>query len=339
MRSGLLKLGGLSVSHLKKLFAAMFAASFAFAAPAAAEWPEKPVKIIVPFGAGGTADTIPRTFEKAISEQGLLDQPMTILNVGGHFSVGSKRVMEADPDGYEFLLIQIALMGAEAMGAIDFGWRNFEPVALTGRFCNMISVSAESKYQTLEDLMEDARDGGDPVLAGVNIGGQNHITMILLESSDPKAKFRHVQTGGGTKVFPALVGGHIDVGTQTTLEIVNNSVGPDGKLAPDAPLRPIAYTGTERDPQLPMIPTATEQGYEVNFCPDFWWLAPKGTPQEAIDGLADALEAAADSQGVKDLYASKGFLPTFLRGEEFNEYLVGMWANLEGPLSSIELNK
>lgn len=327
------------MTHTKRLGAALLAASFAFASPAWAEWPEKPIKIIVPFGAGGTADTIPRTFEKAISAGKLLNQPMKILNVGGHFSVGSRRVMEAEPDGYEFLLIQIALMGAEAMGAIKFGWRDFEPVALTGRFCNMISVSAKSKYQTLEDLMEDARDGGDPVLAGVNIGGQNHITMILLESSDPKASFRHVQTGGGTKVFPALVGGHIDVGTQTTLEIVNNSVGPDGKLAPDAPLRPIAYTGTERDPQVPSVPTATEQGYKVNFCPDFWWLAPKGTPQEAIDGLADALQAAANSPGVKKLYESKGFLPTFLRGQEFKDYLVGMWNNLEGPLAKIKQKK
>ncbi len=325
----------------KKLCAALVAASFAFAfaGSAWADWPEKPIKIIVPFGAGGTADTIPRTFEKAISEAKLLDQPMKVLNVGGHFSVGSRRVMEAEPDGYEFLLIQIALMGAEAMGAIKFGWRDFEPVALTGRFCNMISVNAGSKYMTLEDLMNDARDGGDPVLAGVNIGGQNHITMILLESSDPKAKFRHVQTGGGTKVFPALVGGHIDVGTQTTLEIINNSVGPDGNLAADAPLRPIAYTGTERDPQIPSVPTATEQGYKVNFCPDFWWLAPKGTPQEAIDGMADALEVAADSQGVKKLYESKGFLPTFLRGQEFQDYLVGMWNNLEGPLANIKLEK
>lgn len=327
------------MKNLTKLCAGALAASLTLAGPALAEWPEKPIKIIVPFGAGGTADTIPRTFEMAISEQNLLSQPMTILNVGGHFSVGSRRVMEAEPDGYEFLLIQIALMGAEAMGAIDFGWRDFEPVALTGRFCNLISVSADSEYQTLEDLMEAGRNGDDPVLAGVNIGGQNHITMILLESTDENVNFRHVQTGGGTKVFPALVGGHIDVGTQTTLEIVNNSVGSDGNLAPDAPLRPIAYTGAERDPQLPMVPTATEQGYPVKFCPDFWWLAPKGTPQEAIDGMADALQTAAESEGVKALYESKGFLPTFLRGEEFGEYLVEMWGSLEGPLANIELKK
>lgn len=324
------------MKRIEKLCAAAFAASCAFASPASADWPEEPVKIIVPFGVGGTIDTISRTFERAISENDLMDQPMTILNIGGHFSVGSRRVMVAEPDGYEFLLIHLALMGAEAMGAIDFGWRDFEPVALTGRFCNHISVSSKSDYQTLEDLMIDARNDDDPVLAGVNFGGQNHITMILLENSDPDASFRHVQTGGGTKVFPALVGGHVDVGTQTTLEIINNSVGADGNLAEDAPLRPLAFTGAERDPRLPMVPTASEQGYEVVFCPDFWWLAPKGTPQEAIDGLADALQAAADTQLVKDLYDSRGFLPTFQRDEEFREYVTWMWETLEGPLSSIE---
>jgi len=101
----------------------------------AADWPEKPVKVVVPFKAGGTSDQVARAFQIAIQENELLPQPMTIINVGGHFSVGSRQVMEAEADGYNFLLVHIALMGGEGGGIFDFGWRDYEPVAATGQFC------------------------------------------------------------------------------------------------------------------------------------------------------------------------------------------------------------
>jgi tripartite-type tricarboxylate transporter receptor subunit TctC len=82
--------------------------------PADAGWPEKPVKVIVPFAPGGTSDQVARIFQRAIQENKLLPQPVTVVNIGGHFSVGSRQAMESPPDGYTFLLIHIALMGARA---------------------------------------------------------------------------------------------------------------------------------------------------------------------------------------------------------------------------------
>lgn len=302
--------------------------SVALAAPAAAEWPEQPIQIVVPFGAGGTADSVPRHFQRAIDEQGLLSEPLTILNVGGHFSVGSRRVMEAEPDGQEFLVIHLALMGAEGMGAIDFGWRDFEPVAQTGQVCMLPAVSAESEFQTLDDLM-NAAASSDDVLAGVNLGGVNHLTTLLLENERPDAEFRYVQVGGGTQVYPALVGGHVDVGMQTALEIANHTLDADGNPNPDAEIRPLAYIGPERHPRLPHIPTAKELGYDVDFCFDFWWLAPEGTPQEAIDGLADALEQGMETDVVQTFFENNMFDPSFMRGDEFEAYLGSLWDSIE----------
>lgn len=300
--------------------------------PAVAEWPERPIRIVVPFGAGGTADAVPRSFERAISEMNLLSQPMTILNVGGHFSVGARRVLDATPDGYEFLMIHLALMGAEGMGNIDFSWRDYEPVALTGEVCNLPTVSADSPYETLDDLMKAAAATPDSILAGVNLGGVNHMTMILLENAAPEASFRYVQVGGGTQVFPALMGRHVDVGTQSSLEIATHTLDGNGEPNPNAPIRALAYSGGERHPRLPHIPTASEQGYEMNFCTDFWWLAPKGTPQEAIDGLGAALEAAMASERVQTFFGNNMFAPAFQRGDDFAAYLEDLWGMME-PLA------
>ena len=76
-------------------------------------WPQKPVKIVVPFGPGGTTDIFGRLIQRAVQEQSLLPQPMTIVNVGGHFSVGSIQAKNADPDGHTFLLIHLALLSGE----------------------------------------------------------------------------------------------------------------------------------------------------------------------------------------------------------------------------------
>ncbi len=120
------------------------AVSLATAGMAHAEWPEKPIKVVVPFNPGGTSDQVSRAFTTAIQENDILPQPLNIINVGGgHFSIGARQVLDAEPDGYTFLTLHIALMGAEAGGMLDFSYRDFEPVATTGEFCLVPMVRKE----------------------------------------------------------------------------------------------------------------------------------------------------------------------------------------------------
>ena len=99
---------------------------------AQAEWPERPISVIVPFKAGRSSDLVARSFASAIEEQGLLAQPVTIINVGGHSSVGARRVPDAAPDGYEILLHETGIIGAGASGIIDFDYADYKPIAATG---------------------------------------------------------------------------------------------------------------------------------------------------------------------------------------------------------------
>ena len=315
---------------LKTMLSATVAAfALTLAGPALADWPEKPIKVTVPFKAGGTSDQVVRAFQAAIQENDLLPQPVTIINVGGHFSVGARQVMEAQPDGYDFLTIHIALMGGEGGGIFDFGYRDYEPVASTGEFCVVPMVRKDSGIDTVEQLLEKAKSEPDTLIFGANLGAINHMGSIMLQNLVDGAKFRFVQIGGGTANFTALTGAQTNATVLSAAEVANFTLAPDGAPLEDAQIKPLAYTGAERVKNLPDVPTMKELGYDMNYCIQSWWFAPKGTPQEAIDGMADALEAAMETERVEKFFDDKMFTPVFLRGDELKASLDETWAAIE----------
>ncbi|NQV98519.1 MAG: tripartite tricarboxylate transporter substrate binding protein [Rhodospirillales bacterium] len=291
---------------------------------AEAAWPEKPIKVVVPFNAGGTSDTVARVLAAGISDINALPHPISIVNVGGHFSIGSRRVKEAKPDGYEFLTIHIALMGGQGSGKMDFGHADFEPVAATGEFCLAPMVRKDSGINSLKELLDAAKAKPDSLIFGANLGAINHMAGIMLQNANPGSKFRFVQIGGGTANFTALTGAQTNATVLSGAEVVNFTMK-DGMPNPESQIKPLAYTGAARHPKLPDLPTAKELGYDVEFCIHSWWFAPKGTPKEAVDGFANALEKSAQTDRVKKLYADKLFAPVFLKGEALQKSLDATW--------------
>jgi len=296
---------------------------------ASAEWPEKPLKVTVPFKAGGTSDQTARAFQAALKEENILPQPMTVINVGGHYSIGVRQVKDAAPDGYNFLLIHMALMGGEAGGFLDFGYRDFEPVAATAEFCVLPVVRKDSGITTVKELLDKAKAEPDSLIFGANLGALNHMGGIMLQDTNPGSKFRFVQIGGGTANFTALTGKQTNVTVLGTAEVMTYALNPDGTESDKSEIRPLAYTGAERHSSLPDIPTMKELGYEMEYCISSWWFAPKGTPAEAVDGLAAALEQASGSARVKEFYDSKLFSPAFLKGTAFQENLDDTWERIQ----------
>jgi tripartite-type tricarboxylate transporter receptor subunit TctC len=285
-----------------------------FGGPAEAAWPEKPIKVIVPFQAGGTSDQVTRAFQAAIQEESILDQPITIINVGGHYSIGARRVLESSPDGYEFLTIHVALMGGEGAGVLDFSWRDFTPVAATGQFCVAPMVRKDSGVDSVDDLLAKAKAEPDTLIFGANLGAINHMAGIMLQGTEPGAKFRFVQIGGGTANFTALTGSQTNTTVLSGAEVINFTRLPDGTDNPESQIKPLAYTGPERNPKLPELPTLLELGRDMEFCIDSWWFAPKDAPAEAVEGMANALEQASQTQRIVDFYDAQAFSPLFLKG-------------------------
>jgi len=312
-------------NRLTKLLAAAVTASLASLAGAAQAWPDKPIKLIVPFKAGGTSDQTARAFQAAIKENDLLSQPVTIINVGGHYSIGSRQVKEAAPDGHTFLLIHIALMGGEGSGVLDFGYRDFEPVAATAEFCLSPMVRKDSGLNSVTELLDKAKAEPDSLIFGANLGAINHMAGIMLQNANPGSKFRFVQIGGGTANFTALTGAQTNATVLSGAEVVNFTLNPDGTPSEKSQIKPLAYTGAVRHPKLPELPTMKELGYDVEFCISSWWFAPKGTPAEAINGMADALESASGTSRITDFYEKKLFANVFLKGDALRKSLDDTW--------------
>lgn len=314
---------------MKKLFGIAAAAMIAGMGMAQADWPEKPIKLVVPFGAGGTSDQVARTLQAGLDESNALSQPVTVVNVGGHYSIGARQVMEADADGYNFLIIHIALMGGEGTGALDFSWRDFKPVAATGEFCLAPMVRKDSGINSVAELLEKAKSEPDTMIFGANIGAINHMAGVMMQETMPGAKFRFVQIGGGTANFTALTGAQTAATVLSGAEVINFTLLPDGSENPESQIKPLAYTGAERFEGLPDLPTMKEEGFDMTFCIKNWIFAPKDTPQDAVDGFADAIGSAIKTDRFQEFLASKGFAESFLTGEALQEDLDTTWAAIE----------
>ena len=323
---------------MSRILISLFVGFSLLTSPVWGAWPEKPVKVIVPFKAGGTSDQTARVFQAAMKENNLLSQPVTIVNVGGHYSIGSRQVMEANPDGHTFLLIHIALMGGEGSGALNFGWRDFEPVAATGEFCLFPMVRKDSDINSVQDLLSAAKSKPDSLIFGANLGAINHLAGVMLQELVPGAKFRFVQIGGGTANYTALTGAQTNATVLSGAEVVKFTRMPDGSENPEAQIKPLAYTGSERFEQLSQLPTMKELGYDMEFCIKSWWFAPKGTPKEAIDGFASALQASTSTDRYQKFLESKGFANLFLGGKDLQQDLQNTWTAIQ-PVAKLAAKK
>jgi tripartite-type tricarboxylate transporter receptor subunit TctC len=283
-------------------------------------WPQKPVKVIVPFGPGGTTDIFGRLIQRAAQEQNLLTQPLTIVNVGGHFSVGSIQAKNAEADGHTFLLIHLALLSGEVVDpARNLSYRDFEPVALTGGFCLHHIVAEDSPHKTLKDLVEAAKAKPRGVVFGVNIGALNHMGGGYLERA-ADVKFRFVQIGGGAENFAAIKGKQTETTMLSASEYANFKGGG---------VRALAYTGPQRLDNQPEVPTVKEAGYDYQFCINNFWLAPKGTPKAAIDGMVAMLGKAMASPVVIEGQKRQSSTTDFIGGEAFRAYLDKAFRDVE----------
>ncbi|WP_299665651.1 tripartite tricarboxylate transporter substrate binding protein [uncultured Ruegeria sp.] len=301
------------------------------ASAAVAEWPERPINVIVPFKAGGSSDLVARSFASAIEEQGLLSQPVTVINVGGHSSVGARRVLDAAPDGYEFLLHETGIIGAQASGIIDFGYADYKPVAATGSICMALLTRKDSGYDSLSALLDAARAAPGEIVFGVNLGGLNHMSGILLENS-ADVKFRFAQIGGSADNFAALTGGQTAVASVGAAGARNFTLTDDGQVSDESQVQTIALLADAPHDRLPNVKTAAEQGSDVQFCFTNYWFAPADTPDDIITAFAGALEAAAGSERIVTFYNDTLSSPVFLKGDDFTQHLEET-AAVVGPIA------
>jgi tripartite-type tricarboxylate transporter receptor subunit TctC len=290
------------------------------AAGVQAQYPDKPIRVVVPFSPGNNVDVIVRIFKKAIEDNKLLPQPLVIVNMdGASGTVGSRRVKDSEPDGYTFLALHQTILTTAALGRVEYGPEAFESVAGTASECTVTTVAQNSPYKSLADLLAAAKATPNTLIHAANIGAVSHMIGVMLQGAQPGASFRFVQTGGGPENFAALKGGHVATSVFTASEYLRYK---------DGGIRALAFLGPERHPLLKDLPTAKEQGFDVSFCIQIWWWAPKGTPRDRIDVFAGALEKAAKTPYVIEQLEKIANVSTFAKGPALTKLIAEYDANI-----------
>ena len=252
------------------LFGALVAApSYSLAADA---YPTKPIKLIVPFAAGGSSDVSARVFAKYAEQE--LKANIAVVNIAGAAgSIASREAAKAKPDGYTLLWHIPTLITAYHTGAQKFTWDSLTPVANVARFYKALVVHKDSPWKTMDELLKDAKARPGQIKWGVNIGAGLHFEALGMEDVTG-ARFRHVAGGGDAEQVKAMLGKQIDVASPSDTVIL--------QYVADGTLRALGTSGDKRLASLPDIPTYKEQGVDFTFWYDIVLYGPPNMPAEIV---------------------------------------------------------
>jgi tripartite-type tricarboxylate transporter receptor subunit TctC len=285
-------------------------------AAAADVFPAKPVRIVVPFAAGGAIDIIVRASAQQLSKE--LGQQMVIDNrPGAGGNIGADIVAKSAADGYTLVAGTSATHGVNPSlyAKLPFdAKRDFVPVAHIAGVPNVLVVTPASGIRSLDDLVRQARAAPGRLSYGsAGSGTSLHLAGELFRS-EAGVDLLHVPYKGAAPAATDLLGGQITMMFSTVpvaLPLIRS-----GKLLP------LAVTAQKRHFALPEVPTFAEQGYR-SVESETWvgLFAPAGTAREPIDTLAQALERTLREKSVVELLRQQGAEPQFMGPEAFARYV------------------
>jgi tripartite-type tricarboxylate transporter receptor subunit TctC len=257
-----------------------------------AAYPDRAIKLIVPWAAGGDTDVIYRPFAPLL--QKALGQPVVIANVGGASgTVGEREAARAAPDGYTVFGAHDFIHSVYFGGNTDIKYdKAFDPICLVSSTPSVITASAKTPWKTFKDMVADAKKRPGQISVGASLGSTSQYS-IALAAKAAGIKFKWVPYDGTAKRMNALLGGHIDLGDSNLTQ----------KSKVDAGLlKFLAIMSEKRNPELPDVPTLKELGYNVDYSVNRGLMVPKGTPADVQAKLGAACKtAAADPEYAKAL--------------------------------------
>jgi tripartite-type tricarboxylate transporter receptor subunit TctC len=278
-------------------------------------FPSKPVRIVVPFGAGGVADLTARVVAQKLGE-GLRQSVIVDNRPGAGGIVAGEAVAKSAPDGHTLLLMSNGTaVSAGLFKSLPFdAQKDFAPVATLGFFDLALISAANGRFQSLQDMLAYAKaNPGKLNVATINIGSTQHLTAELLKTS-AGVDFQVVPFNGSPAVLTALRGGQVDV----AVEILGPMMG---QIASKT-VRPLAVMGAKRAPGLPDVPTVRESGVS-GFNVASWnaLAAPANTPPEVIALLNREVGKALASPELRKQLAELNVTPAGGPPEQLRELL------------------
>lgn len=293
------------LSVLAGVIALGLAASAGFAA-----YPERPVKLIVPWAAGGDTDAIFRPFAQQLQKH--LGQTVVIANVtGASGTTGAREAKGSPADGYTLYAVHDYIHSTYYTGVADVNYTDFEAVCSVSNTPSVLTASPKTKWSSWQELLADAKARPGQITVGATLGSTSHFFPALIEKA-AGIKFKYVSYEGLAPRMNAILGGHID--------LTDSNLTQKGKV--DAGQLKFLAVGTEkRLPDAPNVPTLKELGVNVVYAVTRGVLVPKGTPGDVVAKVEDACrKATAEPKFAEDM-AKQGTFVRFLDRKGYVEFL------------------
>lgn len=284
---------------MKKLIAVL--ATALVPAVAGAAYPDRPIKLIVPWGAGGDTDVIYRVFAPVM--QKYLGGTIVIANVGGASGTkGAKEAKSSPPDGYTIFAIHDSIHSTYYTGVADVNYWDFEPICLVSATPSILTAAPSTPWKTIKDLIADAKAHPGTITVGATLGSTSHFFPAMVARA-AGLKFKYVSYEGTAARMNALLGGHID--------LAESNLTQKGK-ADAGQLKFLAIATEQRLPEIPNVPTLKELGIDVEYAVNRGLVAPKGTPGPVLAKLRSACGQAAKEPEVAEAFKKQGTLVRYL---------------------------
>lgn len=279
----------------------------------AADYPSKPVTLVVAYAAGGGTDAIARVFaaqlEKELGGRVIVDN-----RPGAAGNIGTDVVANARPDGYTLL---IGNQGPMVVNPHIFDMRHdpaeaLDPIAMIANASLVVVTGPRLPVGTLPELLDKAKSQ-ELVYGSAGNASASHVATLLLAQT-AGIEMKHVPYKGAGPAVNDLVGGHIDFMVTTVPSVIG--------LIQDGTLKALAVTGDQRFPGLPDVPTAQEAGL-AGYTASAWYgvMGPKGIPDDIRAKIAAATAATLKDPGFLEKLANDGAVAADLEGQAFADFM------------------
>ena len=269
----------------------------------ATNYPSQTIKIVVPFPAGGTADTLPRIVAEKLRQK--WNQPVIIENrSGAGGNIGAEAVASSPPDGYTLLASPPGPIAINEMlyKKLSFRPSELKPITVLGTAPNVLDVRPDFPAKTVQELVDYAKaNPGKVSFASQGNGSTSHLTAILFEKLTG-TRMVHIPYRGTSPALQDIMG--------NTVDLFFDNVGSSMSLHLGGKLRILGVCGTERAPSLPDVPTVREAGVP-GFASVTWFvlMAPKGTPDAILAKLNSGVTEILREPDIQAQFLKLGVQP------------------------------
>lgn len=290
----------------------------------AGEYPNKEIRMIVPFAAGGGTDAVARSIAKLAEAE--LGKPIVIFNkTGGAGAVGMAEGARSRADGYTITMVTRELSWLYQMNLAPVKPDNFEPICLINEDPAVLLVGKNSPYKTAKDLIEAARLRPGSLKFGST--AKPNFYLLALEV-DQDLSFNQIPYGGAAEVIPAILGGHVD------MTMMNP--GEAWAQIKAGELIPLAVCSDNRFAGLPDVPTMKEFGYNVSTGTWRGIAVPPKTPTDVKEKLIAAFDKAVNSEEFQNFMEDRRLGVRYIPGDGFMNFMKEDSENLQGIVEAIK---